>query len=58
MAPYQFVPTFDRVAEVDAADIVHLLPKFGKVHEMSSECWCHPDPSLTCDDVFVHNVMH
>lgn len=33
----------------------HVYPLFGREHEMSVNCWCHPEADHASPTVFVHN---
>jgi len=35
---------------------VHVYPLFGREHEMSVECWCHPDQHPEEPTLYVHHV--
>jgi hypothetical protein len=38
---------------------VHVIPEFGREHDQTSQCWCHPEVEVHEDDCLViHNVPH
>jgi hypothetical protein len=46
----------DSPAENDY-DEVHIVPIYSRrEHDLSKDCWCHPDPDPECHDMFIHNV--
>ena len=36
----------------------HVVPDFGPAHELSAECWCHPEPDQNESSVIIHNGVH
>ena len=38
---------------------VHVYPLFGREHEISLDCWCHPlfDEEAPELEIVIHNVM-
>ena len=37
-------------------EYVHVYPLFGRVHEVSIHCWCHPEHDAVNPLVLVHHV--
>ncbi len=44
-------------ADSDEQERVHVYPLFGREHEVSTDCWCHPLPDEEMPNVIVHNVL-
>jgi hypothetical protein len=38
------------------AEEVHVVPLVGREHELSAECWCHPEPDPEFPNLLVHNL--
>jgi hypothetical protein len=36
--------------------LTHVYPLFGREHQMSPDCWCHPEPDEEQPNMLVHNV--
>jgi hypothetical protein len=36
--------------------LTHVYPTFGREHEMTPECWCHPEPDDEQPNLLIHNV--
>lgn len=34
----------------------HVVPDFGRKHELAETCWCHPESAEDLPCVVVHNV--
>jgi hypothetical protein len=35
---------------------IHVIPDFGRPHELWIACWCHPDQDEEAQNVFKHHV--
>ena len=36
--------------------LINVYPDFGKKHELTPGCWCHPE--VLCGGIISHNVFH
>lgn len=37
---------------------LHVVPQFGRQHDINDGCWCHPERDKDDTDICMHNVEH
>lgn len=44
------------IMESKTVEFTHVYPLFGREHEMSIDCWCHPTQDDEEPTLILHNV--
>jgi hypothetical protein len=52
----QVIEWGDDFEEDDGEGVIHVYPSFGREHDFTDDCWCHPEWSTLKPGTLIHNA--
>ena len=43
------------IGEETPPESIHVVPNFGREHDLTEDCWCHPVPDSDIPTILIHS---